>query len=242
MAADLIIYAVVAAALIFWLKTILGTKNGEERERPNPFAPKNDNGTPQEGNVIDLPRPANTGAPIRVTKTTLTSRVKIETPDAENGLRAIAAVDSSFNLDRFMEGAEYAFELIVTSFAKGDRDTLKNLLTPNVYNDFDRAITDRTVRGETVDTKIEAVRGMDIISATVKGNIGFVSIRFTAQETCIIRNAAGAVVAGDADKTTTMIDIWTFGRDLNSASPVWYLYETRDEHMEHHKTPLPESR
>ena len=37
MPADLIVYAVVAAGLIFWLRSILGTRHGEEHERPNPF-------------------------------------------------------------------------------------------------------------------------------------------------------------------------------------------------------------
>lgn len=242
MAADLVIYAIVAAALIFWLKSILGSKSGDERERENPFAPKNNQVSDNPGNVIDLPRAPNAGTPMRVTKVTLMNRVRIETPETENGLRQIAERDISFNLDRFMEGAEYAFELIVTSFAKGDRAPLKNLLAPSVYNDFDRAITDRQARAETVDTRIEAVRGMDIISATIKDNMGFIAVRFTAQETCLVRNAAGTVIAGEPDKTTTMVDIWTFGRELNSSSPVWHLYETRDELAEDHKTPIPESR
>ena len=55
-------------------------------------------------------------------------------------------------------------------------------------------------------------------------------------------NAAGAVVSGEVDKTTTMIDVWTFGREVRATSPIWYLYETRDEQAEDHKTPLPESR
>ena len=248
MAADLLIYAIVAAALVFWLRSILGTRNGDERQRDNPFNPREDSREQSNGNVIDMrgepvdmPPVRSEPAPIRVTKTTLVSRVRIE-QTAEAGLREIAARDHGFTLDRFMEGAEAAFEMIVVAFAKGDVNTLRGLLAPSVFNDFEAAIKDRDTRGETVETRIEAVRGMDVISATMTGNKAVVSVRFTAQEVCLIRNAAGAIISGEPDKTSTMIDIWTFGREIGANSPIWYLIETRDEQVEEHKTPLPESR
>lgn len=242
MAADLIVYAIIAAALVFWLKNILGTKNGEERDRPNPFEGQAE----KKGPVADAPGlpPVATvrDLPMRVTKTTLVGRVKIETPNAESGLRDIARADPRFNLDRFMEGAEGAFELIVTSFAKGDRTMLKSLLAPSVYVDFDRALTEREGKGETVSTDIVAIAGMDIISAQIRNGMALVAVRFTADEICLIRNASGAITGGDPEKTTRMIDIWTFGRDLSSNDPTWLLMETRDERAEDHKTPIPESK
>jgi predicted lipid-binding transport protein (Tim44 family) len=248
MAADLIIYGIIAAALVFWLKNILGTRNGEEREHQNPFAPRNDNVPSTEKPGIDMAGPAlnlpliPTGPdPLKITKTTLANRVRIETPGVETNLRTLVARAPSFNLERFLEGAEYAFELIVTSFAKGDRTTLKTLLAPSVYNDFDRAITDRAARGETVETKIEAVRAMDVIECRLTGNMAYIGVRFTAQEICIIRGASGAIISGGPEHISTMIDIWTFGRDITQSNPTWFLFETRDEHTEAHKTPLPES-
>lgn len=247
MAADLIVYGIIAVALVFWLSTLLGTRNGGERDRPNPFAEgkeaptvQGSAGEPSES-LSPIPFPRAEDRPIRVTKTTLTGRVRIETPQAEAGLKTIARQDSGFDLDRFMEGAEMAFEMIVTAFARGDRAFLRPLLTPSIYNDFDRAITDREARGERVETKIHAVRGMDILSAQMEESTAYITVRFSAQETCLIRNAAGNVVAGDPEKPTEMVDIWTFGRDLSGTSPVWYLFETRDERPEPHKTPIPDS-
>jgi predicted lipid-binding transport protein (Tim44 family) len=228
MATDLIVYAIIAAALVFWLRSILGTKNGEERDRPNPFT-QTETKRPDEGasaiDAVFVPAKPDDRA-VRINKTTLSSRAKIE-PQAEAGLRDIARDDTAFSVDRFLEGAEGAFELVVTSFARGDTKTLRGLLEPRIYNDFEAAINDRTTRGETVETKIEAVRGMDIISARITSGIAYIAVRFTAQETCIIRNAAGAVIGGDPEKTTTMIDVWTFGRDITSNNPVWYLHESR---------------
>ena len=45
MPADIVIYAVVAVGLILWLRSILGTRHGNERSRPNPFmAPRSPDG------------------------------------------------------------------------------------------------------------------------------------------------------------------------------------------------------
>lgn len=256
MAADLIIYAIVAAVLVFWLRSVLGTRNGEERQRDNPFAADQDNkrstrespldrDADDRGTVIDLPSYRTDKAPddlsMRVTKTTLRSRVRVE-PAAEAGLRRIGQSLSGFTLDKFMEGAEGAFELIVTAFARGDTATLRGLLTPPVFNDFEAAIRERATRGETVETRVEAVRAMDVVVAQQTGSRMTITVRFTAQEVCLIRNAAGTIIAGEVDKPSTMIDLWTFERDAQANTPIWYLAETRDEQAEPHKTPLPESR
>ena len=39
---DILIYAAVAAFLIYRLNAVLGTRNGSERQRPNPFTSPRD--------------------------------------------------------------------------------------------------------------------------------------------------------------------------------------------------------
>ena len=36
---DILIFAVIAAFLVYRLNAVLGTRNGAERQRPNPFSP-----------------------------------------------------------------------------------------------------------------------------------------------------------------------------------------------------------
>ena len=48
----------------------------------------------------------------------------------------------------FVHGARGAYELIVNAFAKGDRETLRGLLTPRVYNSYVAAIDAREAKGE----------------------------------------------------------------------------------------------
>ena len=43
----------------------------------------------------------------------------------------------------FLKGANIAYEQIITSFAKGDKKSLKNLLGKNLFNDFAQVIDER---------------------------------------------------------------------------------------------------
>lgn len=53
-----------------------------------------------------------------------------------------------------------------------------------------------------------------------------ISIRFAADIAAVTRNAAGQVVAGSLDDAVEARDLWTFSRNVTSASPDWLLDET----------------
>ena len=61
-------------------------------------------------------------------------------------LSAKAIVKDTLEKDeekQFLKGAEMAYETIITSFAKGNKDELKKLLTKEIYTTFDQAIDQR---------------------------------------------------------------------------------------------------
>ena len=47
---------------------------------------------------------------------------------------------------QFLKGAEIAYETILTSFSKGDKENLKTLLTEKMQNNFSSAIEDRKAK------------------------------------------------------------------------------------------------
>ena len=238
MPADLLLFALIAAGLIFWLRSILGTRdeNDEKPKRPNLFSDEDgllSSNSKKENNVVAL-NPSTQG------KHSLPAHVRIDNKTTENKIDDITIEHPKFDVGHFAEGAEGAFSMVVESFAEGDVETLEGLLAPEVFKAFKGAIEERNKRGETVDTKIHGVEKMDITDVMIKENHIFITVRFAARETCVIKDKAGDIISGDPDKTTVMIDVWVFGRELNFDGPEWYLYETRDDEAEDHKTPLPE--
>ncbi|MGO7719087.1 Tim44/TimA family putative adaptor protein, partial [Rhizobium johnstonii] len=69
---------------------------------------------------------------------------------AKASLRALNKADPAFSPKEFLNGARMAYEMIVMAYADGDRKTLKNLLSSEVYDGFDAAIGESEARGEKV--------------------------------------------------------------------------------------------
>lgn len=235
MPADILIYALIAAGLVFWLRSILGTRHGDERQRPNPFTH-----TPEKQTIKargDLSTSLHRGEPVNL-REGLEHHMNIEGKFAETGLQNISYADHNFNLPGFLNGAQDAFIIIVEAFAKGDRETLKGLLNDSVYTEFENVIKARAKDKQTAEVEIHAVRRTDVIDASLKGEMAYISVRFVADETNTLKSEDGAILSGDPDQMRDTIDIWTFGRNINSRDPSWLLYETRDEDAvdEDHKT------
>lgn len=236
MPVDLLLYIVIAAVLIFWLRNTLGTTHGDERQRPNPLAGLDKPDAAQRGRIIDIGTDDAIAADGSVS---LFQGIDMESPSVEDGLKEIMRADRNFDPHRFIAGAKDAFPLIVEAFADGDLPTLKTLLAPKVFAAFEQAIEERAAAGETVKTEIHAVRKAAIVSATLADRLAFIKIRFTADETCVVRDRDGTIVSGNPDRVTEMTDVWTFGRDTRSKDPTWLLYETSDDVPEDDKTPIP---
>jgi predicted lipid-binding transport protein (Tim44 family) len=222
---DLLIYGIVAAGLIFWLRSVLGSKHGEERERPNPFT-----AAPSDAASANVPKSVD-GLPLEDNrpKAVLAPNMAISADSTvEEGLAAIARADRDFEPPRFLQGAQDAFVMVVEAFAADDREALKDLLSPPVFTSFDLAIRERQGRGEKSTVDIHAVRKAEIVGAALQGRTAFVTVRFTADETNVLYDREGKILSGNPDRVSETVDVWTFGREVKSRDPSWLLYETKE--------------
>lgn len=239
MPVDLLLYVVIAAVLVFWLRNTLGTRHGSERERPNPLEGMGQPRLETRGKILDI---TDGVYPDRDMVDDLLHGIDCQDKDAQQGILDLIRTDRSFDPHIFVEGARDAFPIIIESFAKGDLRTLKDLLSPGVYTAFEQAIEDRQVKGQTVATEIHAVRKTQIIDVRLMERMAYIKIRFIADETSVTRDRDGNILSGNPDRITEMNDVWTFGRDLRSKDPTWFLYETSDDVPEHAKTYIPDAK
>ena len=241
MPADLLIYAIVAAGLVFWLKNVLGTRHGEERERPDPFTRAPQEITEDSEAPFEEPSAPLTAADnIRELSENPTSTMGVDNKTAENGLLDISDADKNFDLKFFLTAAQDVFVMVVEAFGKADRETLGDLLAPNVYEAFESALKEREKVGETLEAEIQAIRKAEVIEASLDGRNAYVTVRFVADEISVTKNKDGEIIAGSNERTTEMLDIWTFTRDVKSRDPRWLVSETRGGFEDDNET-LPNS-
>jgi predicted lipid-binding transport protein (Tim44 family) len=233
-----IIFLALAVFIFLRLRSVLGQRTGRERPPFDPYSardaaartaakdPNKDN-----GKVITLPsartsdeatKPADPAEP-------QPDRWKgIAQPGSPTALAldAIAKEDADFDAKHFVAGARAAYEMIVTAFAAGDRKSLKNLLSREVYDGFESAINERESRGETAESHFVAIGGADITAAEMRAKNAQITVRFNSQLISMTRDRSGAIIDGSADKVTDVTDVWTFARDVSSRDPNWKLVAT----------------
>lgn len=213
-----------AVFVIFKLRSVLGTRTGEEKP-PRDLFERRPPGQDGASNVVPLPNRGATPTEEAPTEPSVGNVVPPDSP-ARAGLEAIMASDSSFDPAHFLAGGKAAYEMIVTAFAAGDRKTLKDLLAEDVYEGFARAISERESRGEKVETQFVSIDKAEISDAQLRARSAQVTVRFASKLITATRNAAGEVIEGSAEKVIDVTDIWTFARDVSARDPNWRLIAT----------------
>ena len=170
-----------------------------------------DDGPPEGRSRVKTPQPSPHGAdnvtPLNPTQQTPDP---VFTGPAAAGLEAIYQADSSFRTRDFLLGARSAYEMIVSAFARGDREALKPLLDTDVYESFDAAISQREVDG-TSPFELLRLKKAEIDEAELdETGMARIMVRYDAE-------------LGDGETTRKAREIWTFMRDTHSGNPNWIL-------------------
>ncbi|WP_375339510.1 Tim44/TimA family putative adaptor protein [Sphingomonas fuzhouensis] len=147
-------------------------------------------------------------------------------PRAEQGLRAVIAGESGFDVAQFLNGAQAAYRMTLEAFWKGDEDALADLVEADVLAAFSEAIEQRREAGQTLDNRLIRIDSAKIVDAAVEGREARITVRFDADIAAVTRDAEGQVIAGSLSDAVETHDVWTFARTLKSGDPNWKLVDT----------------
>ncbi|HAF81615.1 MAG TPA: preprotein translocase subunit Tim44 [Brevundimonas sp.] len=200
---QIVIFAVIAAFVLFQLYNVLGKKVGRQPQ--------------EDAKTLATPSP--------------TAPEASKTPALDAALLAsiagLKARDPAFDPHRFLEGARQAYETIVRGYAAGDRAALKPLLTPTVMASFEAGIAARETRGETETVELLFPPRADLEGATVQGDKAVAKVRFLAELRSRVTKASGetadSVTGEPLVEERRTAEHWTFERSLGAADPNWVL-------------------
>lgn len=201
---SIVIFAVIAAIVLFQLYNVLGKKVGRQ---------------PQEDAKAPVLPAAGPDAPAKALG------VDASVLAAAASLRAR---DPAFDPAKFIDGARQAYETIVRGYASGDRAALTPLLTPAVLASFETGIAARETRGETEQVEFLHPPRADLELASAEGDRAVAKVRFLAEiRSKIILPEAEATPGAPASEPRVeerrTAEHWTFERSLGAADPNWVL-------------------
>ena len=129
--------------------------------------------------------------------------------------------------EQFIKGAKAAYEMIITSFAKGDKKTLKPLLNKEIYKNFSDEIDNRKKENLKSELTFVGVKSAEIKNFEKKDNIYTFTVNFVSEIITCKKDKNNKVVEGNPDIIKTVKDVWKFSKNMWSSNPNWYLVETQ---------------
>lgn len=184
---DIIIFAAIAVFIIYRLRSVLGKRTGFQK---NPSETKIEKKTTpdQEPNIPQL-------------------------RENEQKLEIVYKKTNSFDHKVFLEGAKKAFEIIITAFNKGDKSTLKGLVSKDVYNAFESAINNGSNNPNSQFYSL-VIDGID--SAKVENGKITIAVNFISEQ----------ILSDNEEDIIKNKDTWVFEKMENSNGPAWTLIST----------------
>tara|TARA_X000001036_G_C20198594_1_gene610575 strand:- start:21 stop:602 length:582 start_codon:yes stop_codon:yes gene_type:complete len=184
---DIIIFAAIAIFIIYRLRSVLGKRTGFEKNiNQQEFVKKETK--PQKNQIPQL-------------------------TENEKKLEIIYMNVASFDHKVFLEGAKKAFEIIITAFNKGDKKTLNNLVSKDVYTAFETAI-DSGSNNPSSQFYSLIVDGIE--DAKVEGGKITIAVKFISEQ----------ILGDNEENIVKNKDTWVFERPESSAGPLWTLVST----------------
>jgi len=133
-----------------------------------------------------------------------------------------------FSKPDFLARAAKAFEMILTAFANYDKKTLQMLVSPKLYERFAEIIDDRQSQNLVAETDLIKVDEMRIEDAKISAKgIAKIVVKFITDQINVLKDKNGEVIEGDENFVQKITDVWTFEKNLNTASNVWLLTSTK---------------
>lgn len=184
---DIIIFVAVAVFIIYRLRGVLGKRTGFQQ---------------------------NTSEKKTVDKDVLQEH--INTPalkENEQKLDNVYKKVTSFDHKSFLEGAKKAFEIIIISFNKGDKKTLKSLVSKDVYGAFESAIDagSNNPGSQFYSLVIEAVEDAKVVKGLITISVNFISEQ---------------ILDDNEEQITKNKDTWVFEKSVDSSDTAWLLVST----------------
>ena len=139
-----------------------------------------------------------------------------------------------FDEKTFIKGAEAAYEMIINAFANSERKTLRQLLSKDLFKNFDGVIKEREEKKIKSEMTFIGIKETKILDIDQKDTLYKVKTKFVSEIINCLKKDNGEIIEGDPGNIKLVTDVWIFEKDLKSNDPTWYLTELSSEEETKH--------
>ena len=211
---DILILAIIAVFILNRLRNVLGKKTGNEEDLAQNLSVKT---------KLKETRP-DRELKVKPNKTLDNSFSNLhEDRDINKALNLIKKVESSFELENFIDKAKKAFEYILNAYSANNLKNLKVLLDEKIYQGYQKDIEKRIKKKEKFEITIINIKEPTVKFAKVVGKNAEITLEYESEQIHLLKNSKGDIIDGDSNQILNISERWTFYRELKSRNPNWKL-------------------
>ncbi len=151
-------------------------------------------------------------------------KFNVPNSDIQNVKKDLSTLEGQ-DKKQFLKGAEVAYESILTSFAAGEINKLKLLLTPDMADNFEQAIVERNKKNIKSEFTFIGMKDSSVEKYEKIKNELFASVKFVSEVISVKKDVNGKIIEGNPDKIKLVTDYWKFSKNILKKGPNWYLSE-----------------
>jgi len=125
----------------------------------------------------------------------------------------------------FLKGAEIAYENIITSFAKGEKEKLKKHIKKEKYINFEQAINHREKENIKSELTFIGIKESNIEKFEKINNEFVATVKIICEIISVKKDKDETIIDGNPDKIKTVTDYWKYSKSISSKNPNWFLSE-----------------
>ena len=222
---DILILAMIAVFIINRLRNVLGKKTGNENDIVKKF-------------TVDKTSAYEESIPDEVKKQSNDNTVSSNTKKLHNNasinkvLNKLRRHNSDFSVESFLDGAKKAFEFIIKSYSQDKIDSLKKLVSKDMFETFKKEINNRKKKKESLDITLIGIKTPEIIEAEIfNKNFIRLTLKFITEQIQTTKNTNGEIIDGDSNQILSITELWTFSKNFTNKDPNWTLDEIQENEV-----------
>jgi len=139
-------------------------------------------------------------------------------------LRKVREKNLSFSKQKFLSGANLAFESLIEAFNNNDKETLRALLCKQLFEKYSKAIDKARKENKKNEVTLVSLDKSQVISAVINDSgVAKIGVEFQSTQIHLLRDVNNNIIQGNNKEIIDIEDSWVFEKNTNVKDPNWLI-------------------
>lgn len=218
---DIVVFFVITVFIILKLKSVLGTRNDTDNVRQKTLDEFFKNQMNKNNNKDNNVKIIDITSQINKNKDDKNKNLELDIEVDDNIEKELKKIN--FDEKKFLKGAENAVEMVNEAFSNKDLETLQELLSTKLYNNFKKQIEElnnqnRILKSSLISFLSKKIEDIKIINKNI-----CINMLFEMEQINFVEDQEGNVVMGNKKQIQKVKEKWTFEKKTNDKTNFWII-------------------